>query len=511
MDKRVEKKRLSHRERYDAMTHDLHWETTYQPMDKVFTLDKYEGLRVHDWQQWQDPLHLTMDSFWKSQGEKDKKIYAVIEAFAQNNGHLGVSDARYLNAIKVLLQVFAPVKYQLHRSLAQASRQLRGDAVRIAHQMQGADNLRHFQEITHAASIYNKYFNGLHHVPDWFDHAWYLQPAKSFADDLASSGPFEVMVASSFCFDALLSDLLFVPYMSGAAHNGDLSVVAAGFSAQSDVARHRNAGIALVSFLIAQDPANLPVIQQWIDKWFWRSFRLMPMVAMMQDYMLPKRMLSWKDAWNEFVEAPVTELFAELAPMGLRLPTGWKQACDSKHHLSHQAWNAFYGFGDALGFHTWVPGSDELRWLDMHYPESFDRWYRPRLDHYAQREAAGKRYTNNALPMQCQVCQQPMMFTETGSPRWIAYRETQHDGEHFHFCSDHCESIFEHAPEKYVQATLASHATLHAHGNSPQPLKATLAGCDMNIGRDSGGFPGSEDDTNFTSWGGGQDMKEAQL
>ena len=103
MDKRVEKKRLSHRERYSAMTHDLHWETTYQPMDKVFTLDKYEGLRVHDWQQWQDPLHLTMDTFWKSQGEKDKKIYAVIEAFAQNNGHLGVSDARYVNAIKVLL------------------------------------------------------------------------------------------------------------------------------------------------------------------------------------------------------------------------------------------------------------------------------------------------------------------------------------------------------------------------------------------------------------------------
>ena len=43
------------------------------------------------------------------------------------------------------------------------------------------------------------------------------------------------------------------------------------------------------------------------------------------------------------------------------------------------------------------------------------------------------------------------------------------------------------------------------------PLKATLANCEIDIGRDTGGFPGSEDDTNFTSWGGGQDMKEAQL
>jgi len=31
------------------------------------------------------------------------------------------------------------------------------------------------------------------------------------------------------------------------------------------------------------------------------------------------------------------------------------------------------------------------------------------------------------------------------------------------------------------------------------------------IGRDTGAFHGSEDDANFTLWGGGQDMKEAQL
>ena len=104
-----------------------------------------------------------------------------------------------------------------------------------------------------------------------------------------------------------------------------------------------------------------------------------------------------------------------------------------------------------------------------------------------------------------------MIFTEINSPRWIAYRETQHQGEAFHCCSDHCADIFTNAPEKYVQAQLPSHTMLHAHGDQPTPLKASLASCEMHIGRDNGGFAGSEDAINFENWGGGQDMKEAQL
>jgi phenol hydroxylase P3 protein len=253
-------------------------------------------------------------------------------------------------------------------------------------------------------------------------------------------------------------------------------------------------------------------VQRWVDKWFWRSFRLMPMVAMLQDYMVPKRVGSWRESWDTYVEAPVEALFAELAPYGLKKPNGWQAACASKDHLSHQAWNAFYGYGHALAFHTWVPGNDELEWLDRKYPNSFDRWYRPRLAHYAQREAAGQRFHNHSLPMQCQVCQQPMMFTEPGDGRWIAYRETQHHDESFHFCSDQCETIFTNEPDKYVQAKLPSHVILQARSNlTDDAMQTSIAELGVVIGRDNGEFHGSEDDTNFTEWGGGQDMKEAQL
>ena len=517
MDKRVERKKPGIASRYAAMTNDLNWSSSYQPTEKVFPFARYEGIRVHDWSQWHDAFHMTLDVWWRQQGEKDKRLYAVMDAFAQNNGQLGVSDARYINAVKLLLQSFTQMNYTLHRGLAHAARNLPGDALRIAVQLQAAEALRHSQLDTHASSIFNKYFNGLHEAPRWFEQAWYLAPVKSFAEDAVSAGPFELLIATGFGFDAMVSDLLYVSFMSGAAHNGDLSVVPASFSSQADTVRHKALGIATVKFLLEQDPLNLTTVQRWIDKWFWRSFRLMPLVAMMHDYMLPKRVVSWKEAWNTFVEHPVNELFAELAPLGLKRPAGWVQACDAKDHLSHQAWNAFYGYADALAFHTWVPQQDELDWLDRKYPDSFDRWYRPRLAHYGQREAAGQRYHNHALPMQCQVCQQPMIFTELGNPRWIAYRNTEHAGETFHFCSDPCRTIFTDEPEKYTQSRLPSHEILHAQRDQSgadsvtNPLQASVAACGIVTTRDTGGFASSEDAMNFETWGGGQDMKEAQL
>lgn len=520
MDKRVVKKKHSLNESYAAMTRGLQWETTYQPMDEVFPCDHYEGIIIHDWDKLEDPFRLTMDAYWKIQGEKEKKFYAVIDAFAQNNGQFGVSDARYVNVLKLFLQAFTQQEYVAHRSFAHLGRHFRGDGLRVACQQQAADELRHFQNQTHAFANFNKYFEGLHNPNHWFDHAWYLAAPKSFAEDALSAGPFERLIALSFSFDYLLTKPLFVSYMSGAAHNGDLSSVSLGFSAQSDEARHMTMGLESVKFLLEQDAANLPIVQRWMDKWFWRGYRVMTLAAMMQDYMQPKHTTSWKEAWEMYVETSGEALFAELAQYGIRKPKGWQQACDGKDHISHQAWNLFYGYGDTTAFHTWVPEAAELNWLSKKYPDTFDRFYRPRLEHYAQLQKAGQRYTNKVLPMQCQTCQMPMIFTEHEGPRWIAYRETQHAGERFHFCSDHCEEIFVNEPAKYMQAGLSVHQILQ--GNSFNPgVDATASGFDaaaavldysqINQGHDNGEFKGSPDDTNFTSWGGGQNPQEAQL
>ena len=74
------KKKLGLKPRYAVMTRGLSWDTSYQPMEKVFPYDEFEGIKIHDWDKWEDPFRLTMEAYWKYQGEKDKKLYAVIDA-----------------------------------------------------------------------------------------------------------------------------------------------------------------------------------------------------------------------------------------------------------------------------------------------------------------------------------------------------------------------------------------------------------------------------------------------
>ncbi|MDE3009357.1 MAG: aromatic/alkene/methane monooxygenase hydroxylase/oxygenase subunit alpha [Pseudomonadota bacterium] len=509
--KAAPKHKMGLKERYAAMTRGLDWETSYQPMDKVYPFDKYEGIVIHDWDKWQDPFRLTMDAYWKYQAEKERKLYAIIDAYAQNNGHLNVTDARYINTVKLFLQGVTPLEYMAHRGFAHVGRALRGPGPRIACQMQALDELRHAQTQVHAMSNYNRYYNGLHDWRHMYERVWYLSVPKSFFEDAVSAGPFEFLVAVGFSFEYVLTNLLFVPFVSGAAYNGDMNTMTFGFSAQSDEARHMTLGLECIKFLLEQDPANVPIVQRWLDKWCWRGVRLLSLVAMMMDYMLPKRVMSWKEAWEMYFEEAGGALFKDLARYGIREPKCMQQVRLEKDHLSHQVWTTFYNYGAAAAFHTWIPDADEMDWLSQKYPESFDKYYRPRMEYWREQAALGNRYYNKTLPMLCQTCQIPMLFTEPGDPTKICYRETSYLGDKFHFCSDHCKEIFEYEPEKYIQAWLPVHQIYQGNcfepGTDPtapgfDPLAAVLQHYHLNFGRDNLDFEGSEDQRNFAAWKG---------
>ena len=208
-------KKLGLKEKYGMMTRGLGWDTTYQAMDDVFPYDQFEGIKIHDWDKWEDPFRLTMDAYWKFQGEKEKKLYAIIDAFAQNNGQFNVTDARYINTLKLFLTGVSPLEYAAHRGYAHVGRSFRGVSARIASQMQAIDELRHAQTQVHTISHYNKFFNGLHDFRHMHDRVWYLSVPKSYFEDAQSAGPFEFITAISFSFEYVLTNLLFMPFMSG--------------------------------------------------------------------------------------------------------------------------------------------------------------------------------------------------------------------------------------------------------------------------------------------------------
>ncbi len=148
-------RKLNLKQKYGHFTRGLDWEPSYQNKDDIFPFAKYEGIKVHDWDAWEDPFKLTMDAYWKFQAEKERKLYAVIDSMAQNNGQLGITDARYLNAVKLFIQAVTPLEYQAHRHFAHLARHLPGAGLRVAAQMQSIDELRHCQTQIHTISHYN--------------------------------------------------------------------------------------------------------------------------------------------------------------------------------------------------------------------------------------------------------------------------------------------------------------------------------------------------------------------
>ena len=453
------KKRLNKKEQYKYMTR-LGWDPSYQKFEDVYPFLKMEGIKIHDWEAWEDPFRMTMDSYWKLQAEKDKKLYSIIDAFAQNNAQKNISDARYVNALKLFLTGVTPLEYKVVQGFSHVARAFRGEGASIACQMQAIDELRHFQTQVHTMSHYNKYFDGFHDFRTMHDRVWFLSVPKSFGDDASSAGPFEFLTAISFSFEFVLTSLLFVPFMSGAAYNGDMATVTFGFSAQSDESRHMTLGLSAIKFMLEQDSDNVAIVQKWMDKWLWRGYRMLGLVAMMMDYMLPNSPTSWAEAVELYIEQNCMALYKDLERYGIKLPTDLiNTIVAEKGHLSHQVWNIFYNHTNAANIHIWMPDEEKMNWLSQKYPDTFDKYYRPMFERYIELEKKGERYYSETLPIICQTCQIPLGFTdiEGGNPHVFTHETSEFNGEKFHFCSKGCKHVFDNQPEKYVQSWLPPH------------------------------------------------------
>ena len=102
-----------------------------------------------------------------------------------------------------------------------------------------------------------------------------------------------------------------------------------------------------------------------------------------------------------------------------------------------------------------------------------------------------------------------MLFTEPGDPTKICYRESDFEGEKYHFCSDGCQRIFDFEPQKYVQAWLPVHQIYQGNCFGPDvdptaadfnPLVEVLKWYGVALGRDNTDYAESQDKQNFASW-----------
>src|SRR3546814_20180534 len=102
MDMQTPAPKLGIKERYRLLTRDLGWEPTYQSKEAIFHYTRYEGIKIHDWDRWEDPFRLTMDAYWNYQAETERKYYAILDAHDPNHGHLNIPEHPHLKARQIL-------------------------------------------------------------------------------------------------------------------------------------------------------------------------------------------------------------------------------------------------------------------------------------------------------------------------------------------------------------------------------------------------------------------------
>jgi phenol hydroxylase P3 protein len=209
--------------------------------------------------------------------------------------------------------------------------------------------------------------------------------------------------------------------------------------------------------------------------------------------------MSWKEAWDIYFVEAGGALFQDLGRYGLKMPKGADIATAEAEHISHQNWLTFYQYGHAAPFHTWRPDAEHLDWLSEKYPNTFDKYYRPRWEEFAKQDAEGKRFYNGALVQLCQTCQIPMVYTEPGDPETICFRNTQFNGQKYHFCSDGCKDIFDNEPEKYVQAWMPVQQIFQGNCGGPT-VPDVLNWYRMNVGVDNLDYVGSPDEKLWNEW-----------
>ena len=89
------------------------------------------------------------------------------------------------------------------------------------------------------------------------------------------------------------------------------------------------------------------------------------------DYMLPKRVMSWREAWNIYGVENGNALFRDLARYGIKPPMHWDDVEKSIDHTSHQIMLGLYQWKFGTAFHSWTPTASDIEWLKEKYPTAF--------------------------------------------------------------------------------------------------------------------------------------------
>lgn len=435
-------------EYYQRLTHSLHWDPTYVSEDAYIPEEWRTACHMPDWKKFNDPFQILFEDYIRIQAEKEEKYHAVRDAGARF-GHIERVDPRWVEAMKSFNTALTYSEYYNYRGHVRVARFAPAPAIRIAAMVQAMDERRHAEEAVFQAKDYARYHkNGFLAPSDrlaFFERHWYFQGDRSFFEDLITTDPIEAIIGTNLVFETAFTNLLFIAAPATGVANGDFGFGQAHLTIQSDETRHMALGQSVARAMLQNDDTNLELIQNWLDKWFWRCHRLfIGVVSPVLDYFPKNRPTSYKEAFKRYViDDFVDGYISELSQFGLRPPRHLDLALKELEQGSHTIWRSLYQNRHALWFDVHQPTAQDLAWMNEKYPD-FDRVH----GDFWRAVADGENVDADTVGMMCGVCQFPCIFPEPANPVALPM---DYEGRRYWFCSEGCRWIFEQEPNKYAR------------------------------------------------------------
>jgi hypothetical protein len=431
---------------YDRVKN-MDWEPSY-----INPADKYvEPTRFHLPRKAADPFKTFVREYFQMEREKDVRHFSMLEAASRFQS--SAPEPRWMEAMKFVLSNMSAIEYAAGRQMGRMARVVAPTELRQGYMMQSLDELRHTQLELNTLR---------HHMRTWEDPSGYdialygastnvgSNAFRALLEDMLTCDPVESSVGIQIFGETAGTNILFVGMTTAATESGDPVMAQTLLTIQSDESRHMANGYATLITLL-NDDRNLPLIQETLDKWAWRShmgFEVPLMLA--ADYFVKHKTESGKEMYQRWIlDDFYGNFYRKLEKYGIKQPRWMEHILRNIEWASHSA--AVYLFG-AWGefYHRYDPPDDqEMEWFEKKYPgwyshygkfwESYRRTTDPRERRFVLSEL-GK------LPAFCQVCQLPWIFPR---PDASAGRRILKDGKWICFCSPACEWIYNREPHHY--------------------------------------------------------------
>jgi YHS domain-containing protein len=425
----------------------LEWTPTY-----VTPEAKYQT-RFHIPKKAKDPFRHLIRDYMAMETEKDNRQYGFLDGAVRMDNPNQVTQ-RFAEAMKPAMAILPFAEYAAGKCQGLLISAVDNEELRNGYLAQMLDEVRHVQQEMYLGRYYMKHY----HDPAGFDisqkgfgNQFLASAGRAFFETFVAGDPIECSISLQVVGETAFTNPLFVAFPNTAAANGDHATPSVFLSIQSDEARHMANGYATLVTVLSDD-RNLPLIQEALDKYFWRGHMFIDaFLGTLTDYFSANRVGSYKNMWQQWImDDWVGSFIARLEKFGLKPPRWLPQAQENMSWINHSAAMTAFALWP-VAFWRYDPMTEQdCAWFEEHYPGwstyygKFWETYRMMTD---PRQGQIPAQLFPALPPLCQVCQMPCVFPR---PDNSTVRIVEKEGKKRAFCSEPCEWMFDLEPKRYL-------------------------------------------------------------